>query len=252
MLLTHGAVANAAFWDLVAPSFREDYHVVAVTARGRGKSDYSPDGRYDTEDYVQDFLELTVELGMDKLVYVGQSLGGKIGMSYAATYPDQVDRLILVDIGGESTSAPIGNPITERPEVFNTLSEAENWLRRFDRFCRLSNEAMQIVLRTGFHQLVNEQWASSMAHALLQPEQGGVGQEGPISQPSWKMWDLLPRISCPTLLIHGSASDVLSDDVAHRTRNAIPDCELVTIETGHLAHLENPGEFIWIVQKFLE
>ena len=64
MLLTHGAVANAVFWDLVAPAFRDEYHVVAVTARGRGKSDYSPDGKYDTEDYVQDFPELTVKLGI--------------------------------------------------------------------------------------------------------------------------------------------------------------------------------------------
>ena len=133
MLLTHGAVANAAYWDLVAPAFRDRYHVVAVTARGRGKSDFALDGRYDTEDYVQDFRELTVVLGMDKIVYVGQSLGGKIGMSYAATYPDQVERLILVDVGGEATRAPIGDPVTERPEAFNTLTEAETWLRTLPR-----------------------------------------------------------------------------------------------------------------------
>ncbi len=240
MFLTHGAVANAAYWDLVAPAFREQYHVVAVTARGRGKSDYSPDGLYDTEDYLQDFRELTVGLGMDKLVYVGQSLGGRLGMSYAATYPDQVERLILVDIGGESTSAATGNPITERPEVFNTLAEAEAWLRRFDRFSRLSSEAMQIVLDTSFHRLINEQWASTMACALLRGQ--GVGQP---------VWDVLPNIACPTLLIHGSRSDVLSDEVALRTQNAIPDCTLVEIETGHLAHLENPSDFIRLVQEFL-
>ena len=114
-------------------------------------------------------------------------------MSYAATYPDQIERLILVDIGGESTTAPIGDPIAERPEVFNALSEAEAWLRRFDRFSRLSNEAMQIVLQTSFHQLVNQQWASAMAHALVQPQQGTAGQGRPISQPSWNMWDKLPK-----------------------------------------------------------
>ena len=248
MLLTHGTVANAAFWDLVAPAFRDRYHVVAVTARGRGKSDYALDGRYGTEDYLQDFRALTVALGMEKLVYVGQSLGGKVGMRYASTYTDQVDRLILVDVGGEATTAPIGDPVAERPEVFNTLAEAETWLRTFDRFSRLSQDAMQIVLQTGFHQLVNEQWASTMAHDLLRPRQGGARKE---RQPLWDMWDTLPRISCPTLLIHGSLSDVLSKEMAVRTRNAIPDCKLVEMEAGHLAHLENPNEFISLVREFL-
>ena len=240
MLLTHGTVANAAYWELIAPVFRDRYHVVAVTARGRGKSDYAPDGSYETEDYVRDFRELTVEMGMEKIVYVGQSLGGKVGMRYAAIYPDQVERLILVDVGGEATPAPIGNPISERPEVFDTLCEAENWLRRYDRFSRLGAEAMKIVLQTSFHRLVNEQWASSIAHALLGP-----------SKPAWEVWDSLPKISCPTLLIHGILSDVLSDEMAKRTRDAIPNCELVEIEAGHLVHLENPNEFIRTVQEFL-
>ena len=87
MFLAHGAVANAIYWDLVAPAFQANYHIVAVTARGRAKSDYSPTGSYRTEDYVQDFHELTMALGMEKLTYVGQSMGGKIGMTYAAMYP---------------------------------------------------------------------------------------------------------------------------------------------------------------------
>jgi esterase len=239
MLLTHGSVANAAFWNLVAPAFRDEYHVVAVTARGRGKSDYSPEGKYDVEDYVQDFREFTVKFGMDRITYVGQSLGGVIGMSYAARYPEQIERLILVDIGGETTSSP--NPIAERPEVFDSLAEVEAWLRKFDRFTRLPDAAMQIVLQTGFHQLANEQWTSAMAQGLQQPRAGTP----------WNGWDVLPAISCPTLLIHGTLSDVLSAEAAVRTRDAVPDCRLVEMETGHLAHLEDPVKFVRLVQEFL-
>lgn len=248
MFLAHGAVANAAYWDLVAPAFRDRYHVVAVTARGRGKSDYSPDGKYDTEDYVQDFRDLTVQVGLDKLIYVGQSMGGKIGMSYAAMYPEQVERMILVDVGGETARPPTGDPIKERPEVFNTLSEAETWLRKFDRFSRLGSEAMEIVLQTSFHQLINEQWASTIAHALVEQGQRGTGHGRPISQPTW---DILPNIQCPTLLIHGTLSDLQTPDIARRTRDAIPNCELVEIEAGHLLHLEQPGECIRVVEDFL-
>ena len=84
-------------------------------------------------------------------------------MTYAAMYPEQVERLILVDIGGESTGAPSGDPMKSRPEVFNSLAEIETWLRQFDRFSRWSREAIDIVINTGFQQLVNEQWFSSLA-----------------------------------------------------------------------------------------
>ena len=114
LFLAHGGVANAYFWNLVAPTLRDSFHVVAVTARGRGKSEYSTEGKYDYDkDYVQDFRELTTRLGMDRLFYIGQSMGGRIGMSYAGTYPEQVERLILVDIGAEvSVRFAKGDPVT--------------------------------------------------------------------------------------------------------------------------------------------
>ena len=241
MFLAHGSVANAFYWDLVAPDFRDKYHIVAVTARGRAKSDYATDGSYETEDYVQDFRELTLALGMDKLTYIGQSMGGKIGMTYAAVYPDQVERMVLVDIGGEGTGAPSGDPMKSRPEVFNNPEEIEKWLRQFDRFARISREAMRIVLQSGFQQLVNEQWVSSIANPLIY-------QERP-TQPA--VYEMLLKIQCPTLLIHCLLSDLMGPEIAEKTRTAIPECELVQLNSGHLPHLERPEEFINVVKKFV-
>ncbi|CAI8010310.1 Epoxide hydrolase 3 [Geodia barretti] len=77
MFLAHGAVANAIYWDLVAPAFQADYHIVAVTARGRAKSDYSPTGSYTTEDYVQDFHELTMALAWRSSLTLGNRWAGR-------------------------------------------------------------------------------------------------------------------------------------------------------------------------------
>ena len=241
MFLAHGAVANAVYWDLVAPAFHDKYHIVAVTARGRSKSDYAPDGKYGTEEYVQDFRELTVGLGLDKIIYVGQSMGGKIGMTYAAKYPEQVERMILVDIGGESTGAPSGDPMKSRPEVFDSPAEIETWLRQFDRFSRLNREALDIVLQTSFQQLVNEQWVSSIANPL-------VYQQRPVPP---AVYDILGGIQCPTLLIHCMLSDLMGPEIAAKTRDAIPNCELIQMDSGHLPHLERPEEFIRVVKEFL-
>ncbi len=241
MFLAHGAVANAFYWDLTAPAFREKYHIVAVTARGRGKSDYDPKGSYETVDYVQDFHELTAALGMDKLTYVGQSMGGKIGMTYAATYPEQVERMVIVDVGAESTGAPSGDPMQSRPEVFYAPGEIETWLRQFDRFSRLGREAMDIVLQTGFQQLVNEQWVSSLANPLVY---GSRPRPAPV-------YDVLAKVQCPTMLIHCLLSDLMGPEIAAKTCDAIPNCQLVTLDSGHLPHLERPQEFIRVVEQFL-
>lgn len=241
LFLAHGSVANAFYWDLVAPAFRDQYHIVAVTARGRAKSDYAVDGCYETEDYVQDFRDLTLALGLDKLTYIGQSMGGKIGMTYSAMYPEQVDRMILVDIGGEGTGAPSGDPMKSRPEVFNNPDEIEKWLRQFDRFSRITQEAMQIVLKTGFQQLVNGQWVSSIANPLIYEER---------PRPP-AVYDALHKIECPTLLIHCLLSDLMGPEIAEKTRTAIPGCEFVQLNSGHLPHLECPDEFIRVVKEFL-
>ena len=226
---------------LDTPAFHDQYHIVAVTARGRSKSDYAPDGKYGTEDYVQDFWELTLGLGLDKIIYVSQSMGGEIGMTYADMYPEQVERMILVDIGGESTGAPSGDPMKSRPEVFNSRAEIETWLRQFDRFPRLNREALDIVLQTSFQQPVNEQWVSSLANPL-------VYQQRPVPPP---VYDILGGIQCPTLLIHCLWSDLMGPEIAAKTRDAIPNCELIQIDSGHLPHLECPEEFIRVVKEFL-
>ena len=241
MFLAHGAVANAFYWDLTAPALRDQYHVVAVTARGRGKSDYDPSGGYETADYVQDFHELTTALGMDKLTYVGQSMGGKIGMTYTPTYPEQVERMVIVDVGAESTGAPSGDPMRSRPEVFDSPEEIETWLRQFDRFSRLGSEAMEIVVHTGFQQMVNEQWVSSLANPLVY---GSRPTPAPV-------YDMLARVQCPTLLIHCLLSDLMGAEIAAKTSDAIPDCQLVQLDSGHLPHLERPDEFIKVVKSFL-
>ena len=74
--------------------------------------------------------------------------------------------MILVDVGGESTGSPSGDPMSNRPEVYNSPEEIESWLRQFDRFARISREAIDIVIHTGFQQLVNGQWISSLASPL--------------------------------------------------------------------------------------
>jgi pimeloyl-ACP methyl ester carboxylesterase len=65
-------------------------------------------------------------------------------------------------------------------------------------------------------------------------------------------WALLAKIQCPTLLIRGAESDVLSAEVAARMVDVIPNCTLVTVqESGHSVPLDNPPGFREAVRAFL-
>ena len=100
---------------------------------------------------------------------------------------------------------------------------------------------MDIVVQTGFQQLVNEQWISSLANPL-------APRERPATPP---VYDVLNKVQCPTILIHCLRSDLMGPEIAAKTRDAIPNCELVQLDSGHLPHLERPDEFIRVVKEFL-
>src|SRR5262249_981309 len=93
VLLVHGWDGTARYWDLVAPAFAERYPLVAVTLRGRGRSAVDPTGRYRFDDYVSDLDQVTRQLGFERFLFVGASLGGMLALPYTAQYPKRVERL---------------------------------------------------------------------------------------------------------------------------------------------------------------
>src|SRR5437868_4573709 len=97
MLLLHGRSDHAHCWDSFAASVASSFHIVALDQRGHGDSDwaeiYSPDG------YVSDVHGVVQALGLQEMVLIGLSLGGRNAFHYAAEHPENVERLVIVDIG---------------------------------------------------------------------------------------------------------------------------------------------------------
>jgi pimeloyl-ACP methyl ester carboxylesterase len=100
VLCIHGITANCRCWDTLAEALAPDYHVIAMDLRGRGRSDKPPRG-YALAYHLRDINCLLNDLGLDRAVIMGHSLGAFIGLAFAAEYPERVDRLILVDGGGD-------------------------------------------------------------------------------------------------------------------------------------------------------
>lgn len=99
VLLIHGLASAAAIWDLVAPLVAEQgRQVYALDQRGHGESDKPATG-YDFATIVADDHALLDALALPQAVVVGHSWGGAVALNLAATYPDRVAALVLVDGG---------------------------------------------------------------------------------------------------------------------------------------------------------
>jgi pimeloyl-ACP methyl ester carboxylesterase len=102
ILCIHGLTANSRFWDCLASALSPRHKIIAMDLRGRGLSDKPPTG-YSIDDHCKDVLAVMDDLGLDRPVLMGHSLGAFISLAFAAQYPNRVDRLILVDGGGKLT-----------------------------------------------------------------------------------------------------------------------------------------------------
>ena len=251
LLLVHGWDGTAGYWDLVAPAFQHRFHVVAVTLRGRGLSDPDPTGEYRFEGYVDELRAFSRRLGLDRLTWLGASLGGMIGLPYAARHPDQVDRLALIDIGaqlgGDRPSSYYAGML-DAPDRFASLDEAEAWFRQWTLYTKLTAPGMAIVLREHLEPAPDASWRWRYMHRL-RAAQRRVPRE--VLFPS--QWAVLPRVSCPVLIVHGTRSESLLPDVAERTRAALPRATLVQIpDCSHFPFLEAPEALVALLGPFLE
>jgi pimeloyl-ACP methyl ester carboxylesterase len=100
ILCIHGITANCRCWDVMASALAPGYRILAMDLRGRGRSDRPASG-YSIEHHCRDIAALLDGLGLKRPVIMGHSLGAFISLAFAAHYPERVDRIILVDGGGD-------------------------------------------------------------------------------------------------------------------------------------------------------
>jgi esterase len=249
LLLLHGWDGTAHYWDLVAPAFRDRFHVVALTLRGRGRSDEDPTGDYRFSDYGNDIWEVTQKLDIQRMIFVGASLGGLIALSHTVKHPDQVEKLVLCDIGAQlggerPSSYYVG--MQQAPNKFSTLQEAEAWLREWSLYLKIPQEGMAIILRENFKRTPDGDWTWTYRRKLRQ-----LLQKYPREYLFPSQWHTLSRLSCPVLIIRGGRSESLLPDVADRTRRELPNADLVEIpDCGHFPFLEKPKELIKALESF--
>jgi pimeloyl-ACP methyl ester carboxylesterase len=98
IVLLHGLYDSSDTWSAIAPLLANNYRIIAPDRRGAGLSD-KPVAGYDYQTLARDVESLIVALKLRRVYLVGHSAGAGVAMTLAATAPDKIDRLVLVDGG---------------------------------------------------------------------------------------------------------------------------------------------------------
>src|SRR5207245_8733263 len=96
VVLIHGYAENSDSWAPLAADLMKDHTVVVPDLRGIGRSSKPADG-YDKKTQAKDIRAVVTALGYDKTFVVAHDIGNMVAYAYAATYPDKVDRLVVMD-----------------------------------------------------------------------------------------------------------------------------------------------------------
>ncbi len=244
LVLLHGFTGHARSWDTFARAMRDRYRVLALDQRGHGETAWADD--YAPERMVEDVEAFRRALGLERFALLGLSMGGRNAYTYTALYPDAVERLVIVDIGPEivpSGSARIQQSV-QAQDVFDDPEEAFRQARAANPRPPEAEQRHRVM--NNLMQRPDGRWTFRYDAKLRSPD-----YRRPRPNPE-EGWALMPKITCPTLLVRGAESDILSRETAERMAREIPDCRLVEVpDSGHSVPLDNPQGFLAAVRGFL-
>jgi 3-oxoadipate enol-lactonase len=241
LVLIQGLGVGRWGWEPVADRLARRFQVITIDNRGIGASD-APPGPYSARVMAADVLAVLDDAGVGKASVVGTSLGGMVAQELALEHPDRVDRLVLVaTIPGGRLTAPM--PLkTAYLLTWAPLMHSEARLRGFVRNAlgprtvrRRTRVVRRLLARKRAHPQSEQAWrAQATAGVLFDP--GGRQR----------------RITQPTLILQGTADQVVNPINADRLANLIPDARVLYLDgAGHLLYWDEPRRFVRLVTGFL-
>ena len=115
---------DIAVTPLGVPMLAGHFRVLRLDMRGFGKSTWSPSKDYSTDAKLDDMRAIMADRGWKKIVPMVHSMTGRIGIVFAATYPELVEKLVVVDSAtGSNRSAGEGGPLNAAPTIYKTIDD---------------------------------------------------------------------------------------------------------------------------------
>jgi pimeloyl-ACP methyl ester carboxylesterase len=234
VIFLHGFPLNHSIWTPVLDLVKSDARWITPDLRGHGQSE-APGSIYKMEQFAADIRGLMDNLGIDRAVLIGHSMGGYISLAFARLYPERLAGLGLV-----STQARADTP--ERKEARYTSAKAitgqgigfaaDSLTPKYTAVPAVREVVREIILNSPVNGVVGSLFG--MAERLDARE-------------------VLPEIQVPAMVIAGEADALFPQDVMHELADRLPRARLVSIpNAGHMPMLEFPQQVAEAVDSLVE
>jgi pimeloyl-ACP methyl ester carboxylesterase len=249
ILLVHGTASSLHTWQGWAEGLRDQRRVIRFDLPGFGLTGPNRQDNYTIERYVLFVRAVADRLGIDRFVIAGNSLGGEIAWMTAATLPERVDRLILVDAAayppqsiGLKQKVPLGFRVARIPLVRDLVRSLLPRRVVEDSLRELYGDAAKVTpdLVDQYSDMARR--AGNREALVRRFEEGNAGVD----------LGLLKQVKAPTLILWGGQDRLLPPALGERIAREIPHARLVVFPgLGHLPQEEDPQQTLPVVRRFL-
>ncbi len=240
LIILHGLFGSSTNWKGIASRLAENFRVYTLDARNHGQSFHHDSMTY--QEMADDVAHFLNQQGLNQVLLLGHSMGGKTACTFALSHPERVAKLVVVDIAPVSYPRSLGEFVT----ALKSLDLAEVTSRRdADRKLqeKISDRALRAFLLQNlslsdgqYRWRINLDAIDHNMQALMQFPAGQTGK----------------TFGGPSLFIAGEQSDYITAEHQEALDSLFPGQQIATVsDAGHWVHAEQPDKFINCVNGFL-
>ena len=240
LLILHGYFGMGDNWKSLANKFAAHFEVHLIDQRNHGRSFHSDDFTYEL--LVEDLKEYIDYYKLEQVNLIGHSMGGKTVMLFAVTYPEQVKKLIVVDIAPKYY-----------PPHHQFILDALNAVN-FDKITR--RREVEAILK---NYIDEEGIRQFLLKNVYWKEKGKLAYRfnlDSLTENNQEVGEALPPFTVfegPTLFLKGENSGYITNEDMPLIEAHFPNSKLLVIKnSGHWLHAENPTQFYDEVFNFLK
>jgi len=253
IILIHGYTSSHYVWRQTIPALENHFYCIAIDLMGHGTSDILPDGDYSIETQGKRVLALADELGIEKFILIGHSMGGQIAMCIAALLaPERVEKLLDLD------GVAAGHLVESLEKRTQLLVNTAYYFPLFENMTRWTNISYRWGAKTqfvswfyNFDALPFDEWRIDREMA----NQSGMRYTWYYGLDAILKLDLtahLSKISVPTLVIFGKHDAVVPLSDGYLVHEQIPNSQLIVIDNcGHFPMYEATEAYLEALRGFL-
>ncbi len=222
ILFLHGFPLDHTIWNPVIPLLEDRARLILPDLRGHGQTS-SPDGVYQMAEIAEDMVQFIDELGIEKVILVGHSMGGYAALAFAKNHPSRLAGLGLV-----STQAAADSP-ERRAGRYATIREVE------------TNGTGKLADSMSARLTTRPELIPMIRRIILATNPAGIHGSlmGMAERPD--MTDQLSMIKVPAVVIAGEADQINPLEKSEEMARLMPEGRLVVVPgAGHMPMLENP------------